>query len=428
MLSVIERPAATTTTPAVAQRPARRLPRLAMGSPAAKALAALWNGDPAVVVESPPGAGKTALVTTVASHLAGRAGMRVAIAAQTNAQALDLANRLAAASNASPLSLLTRSDGKRPPGLANDVEWSKSAAKLSNGIVVATTARWQWIPTTRWRADLLIIDEAWQLTWADFGAIAPIGLACLAVGDPGQIAPVTTADTSRWHSHPAAPHHPAPEVLVAQRGDEVTRLRLPSTWRLGPVTTRLIQPLYRFAFDSARPARHYFAPGAAVAEPEVTTRTVVSHGGVDDPAIAAAIAARVRTLIGGTVREADGNTRTLLASDVGVVCSHVSQVAAVAARLAADHPEVMIDTAERHQGLEHEVVVLWLPLAGARTLSGFGLDSGRLCVGLSRHRCHLTVVTRHDTRAVLNTAGPDHDQNAVAKYRTVLDAIDALGE
>ena len=101
--------------------------------------------------------------------------MRVAIAAQ-NAQAIELANRLAAASNASPLTLLTRSDGKRPPGLAEDVEWSTSVAKLSNDIVVATTARWQWIPTTRWRADLLIIDEAWQLTWADFGAIAPIGL------------------------------------------------------------------------------------------------------------------------------------------------------------------------------------------------------------------------------------------------------------
>ncbi|MCA1673415.1 MAG: AAA family ATPase, partial [Actinobacteria bacterium] len=115
MISVIQRrPQPTSAPEPIAPGPApRRLPRLVAGSPTAKALAALWSGDPAVVVESPPGAGKTTLVITVASHLAGRAKLRVAVAAQTNAQALDLANRLSAATSACPVTVLGRSAGKR---------------------------------------------------------------------------------------------------------------------------------------------------------------------------------------------------------------------------------------------------------------------------------------------------------------------------
>ncbi|MFN2504441.1 MAG: AAA domain-containing protein, partial [Acidimicrobiales bacterium] len=249
----------------------------------------------------------------------------------------------------------------------------------------------------------------------------------LMVGDPGQISPVVTGDTSRWAHYRAAPHRPAPQALMAVAGDDVTHLRLPATCRLGPVTTALIQPLYGFGFASTRPPRAYLAPGSDRPEPEVALRSVVSHGGADDPALADAVAARVREVLGGVVRDADGDERPLGQSDVAVICAHVSQVTAVQARLGSEFPGVMIDTTERHQGLEHEVVVLWLPLAGARGLSAFALDTGRLCVGLSRHRCHLSIVTRHDTRAVLDAAGPDADAEATRRYQAVLDAIAALG-
>ncbi len=428
MLSVVHRPHRNPApTPAPTRKPAvRRLPPLVAGSPAAKALAAVWGGDPLVLVESPPGAGKTTLVCVVASHLGARARLRIAIATQTNAQAIDLANRLSTVSTACPLTLLARSNSKRPRGLRADVEFAARPRDLSDGIVIGTAAKWAWVPPTTWQADLLVVDEAWQLTWADFGAIAPVAPQALLVGDPGQIAPVTTGDTSRWSHYRAAPHTPAPAALVALVGDEITHLRLPATCRLGPATTALIQPLYDFGFGSARLGRDYFAPGNDGPEPEVTMRAVVSHGGADDPGLADAVADRVRQLVGGHVRDDAGAVHRVGEANVGVICAHVSQVAAVAARL-ADMPGVMVDTTERHQGLEHEVVVLWLPLAGERTLSGFALDTGRLCVGLSRHRCHLSIVTRHDTRAVLDASGSGTDPAAAARYQAVLDAIDSLG-
>src|SRR5262249_3977266 len=62
----------------------------------AAALFAAWSGDPAVVVASPPGAGKTRLVVHLAEQLHRRAQLKIAIAAQTRSQALDVANRTAA--------------------------------------------------------------------------------------------------------------------------------------------------------------------------------------------------------------------------------------------------------------------------------------------------------------------------------------------
>src|SRR3954453_13618820 len=81
----------------------------------AAALFAAWSGDPAVVVASPPGAGKTTLVVHVAEQLHRRAGLRIAIAAQTRSQALDLANRAAAAG--ASVALLGSRESHRPSGL-----------------------------------------------------------------------------------------------------------------------------------------------------------------------------------------------------------------------------------------------------------------------------------------------------------------------
>ena len=60
----------------------------------ARVLYQAWSGDAAVVVPSPPGAGKTRLVVLLAVSLAERAGLRVAVAAQTREQAAEIARRM----------------------------------------------------------------------------------------------------------------------------------------------------------------------------------------------------------------------------------------------------------------------------------------------------------------------------------------------
>jgi hypothetical protein len=55
---------------------------------------------------------------------------------------------------------------------------------------------------------------------------------------------------------------------------------------------------------------------------------------------------------------------------------------------------VIVQTANKLQGLQFEVVVAWHPLSGLPEADGFHLDLGRLCVLLTRHRQACIVVAR----------------------------------
>ena len=109
------------------------------------------------------------------------------------------------------------------------------------------------------------------MTYADLGGLGPLSAQVVLVGDPGQIAPVVTGDSRRWRDVPAGPQRAAPEALVAAYPESVTRLRLSSSWRLGPQTTALIQPAFYadLPFTSARPPRHIQLDGAL---PELSVR------------------------------------------------------------------------------------------------------------------------------------------------------------
>jgi hypothetical protein len=57
---------------------------------------------------------------------------------------------------------------------------------------------------------------------------------------------------------------------------------------------------------------------------------------------------------------------------------------------------VVVETANKLQGLEFDVVFVWHPLAGLLEADGFHLDPGRLGVLLTRHRQASVVVGRQD--------------------------------
>jgi len=383
----------------------------------AAALFAAWSGDRFVCVASPPGAGKTRLITHLADQLHRRAGLNVAVAAQTRAQALDVANRAAAVSAAAlgapPSSVSLLGKGTiRPLGLVPEAT-HRTMAGLRNhhGIVVATTARWQWTDSRAWAANVLLIDEAWQLTYADLLALGPLARQVVCVGDPGQISPVVTGCTQRWQTWNAGPHTPAPDALSAVYGSDVTHQRLPHTWRLGPDTTALLQPVFYgdLPFTSARPDRWLESPTGQRLD-ELDTLTVATTAGHHDAALPAAAAARVRDLLHSTLHSvqtpggpSNATGRPLTAHDVAVITPHVGQASAVAAHL-ADLPGVLISTANAAQGLEREAVVVLHPLAGYRTTPDFATDPGRLCVALSRHRAHATVLCDPTTRTLLTKA------------------------
>ena len=140
--------------------------------------------------------------------------------------------------------------------------------------------------------------------------------------------------------------------------------------------------------------------------------------------LASGAADRVRELLdGGLVVERRAAPASSSPADLAVITPHVEQASAVRARL-ADVPEVLIGTANQAQGLEREAVVVLHPLAGYREAPAFATDPGRLCVALSRHRAHATIIVDPETETVLRHAQAEApDDTALAIQRHVLRAL-----
>lgn len=414
----------TETTPRTpTQQQPTHQPREHLSDPdLAAVLFAAWSGDPCTVVASPPGAGKTRLITHLAAQLHQRAGLRVVIAAQTRAQALDVANRVAALDT--PTFYLDGSQASAPPaGLSARVNHVAGAPRLRrvDGVVVATTARWLWTATDRHGADVLLVDEAYQMTYADLAACGSLAPQMVLVGDPGQIDPVVTGDTSRWRSSPTGPQVPAPTGLLATHGERIARHNLTRTWRCGPETTALIQPAFYpdLPFTSARPPTHLADP-AGTHLPEVST-IELNATSEHDPQIAATAAAQVRELLTHTLTTTEG-TRLLTPADIAVVTPHVPQASLIAAHL-ADLDDLLVGTANAVQGSERHAAVIVHPLTGQAEATDFNTDPGRTCVALSRHRAHARIITDPQTLDVIETARRDRRTTALDVQHRLLSAL-----
>nr|WP_244218056.1 AAA family ATPase [Mycobacterium paragordonae] len=370
----------------------------------ARILLAVWRNDPCVCIPACPGAGKSRLVSRLAPALAERAGLRVAVAAQTREQALELARRITAISQRAALivSAAQRRRGASGMGVptvgGRDVRWRHTSG---GEILIGTAARWLYVNPDTTQADVLVVDEAWQCTYADLGALGALAPQVVCVGDPGQIAPVVTGSTARWEGQASGPHQPAPAALIAAHGDEaVTVHELTNSWRLGPATCALLSRHFypTMPFSSRRPDEAVIDPHGCVL-PEIDCRRVDVRHGPNDPMLLEAVAQRVRELIGHSCRR-QGTARRLSGADVAVVVPHVAQAGAVRALLAGV-PDVLVGTANSLQGLERAAVVAVHPLAGYRSAEAFALDRGRMCVTLSRHRAHLTLLADCATAPML---------------------------
>lgn len=368
----------------------------------ARVLLAVWSGDPCVVCPAAPGAGKSRLVTLLSAALAHRAGLRVAVAAQTREQAAELARRIGAASDRAALIVNSKSKTTAVEGIptvtGRHVRWSHSTG---GAILIGTAARWLYVDPNVGAADVLLIDEAWQATYADVGALGALARQVVLVGDSGQIAPVVTGSTTRWDGHATGPHLPAPAALLAAHGAAVTVHELTHSWRLGPQTCALLsEHFYRdMPFTSRRPVESILDANG-IELPEIVGISVPTRHGPTDPNMLTAVADRVRELLGYRYCRS-GQSTVLTGDDIAVVTPHVAQAGAVRALL-ADVDGVLIGTSNSVQGLERSAVVALHPMAGYRCVESFPMDPGRACVSLSRHRAHLSLLTDPATESLLS--------------------------
>ncbi|MCW5251838.1 MULTISPECIES: AAA domain-containing protein [unclassified Streptomyces] len=398
------------------------------GAEAARATAAiladtLGGTERGVVVDSPPGAGKSTLVVRAALELA-EAGRPLMVVAQTNAQVDDLVLRLAEKAPELPVGRLHSSDTDpydRALDALPNVRTSAKADQLAGvPVVLSTAAKWAHVGVDEpWSH--AIVDEAYQMRSDALLAVAGLFERALFVGDPGQLDPFSTVGGEQWAGLSHDPSASAVSALLAHN-PSLPQHRLPVSWRLpasaAPLVSEAFYPYTPFRSGTGPGDRRlsFAVPSDGSGPDRVIDEAAASGWGLlelparhtprTDPEAVGAVAEVVRRLLergGAAVSERGPEPVPLTAARVAVGTAHRDQAAAVREALAGlGVRDVTVDTANRLQGREYDVTVVLHPLSGRPDATAFHLETGRLCVLASRHRHACVVVCRAGVDALLD--------------------------
>ncbi|MEW2130244.1 AAA domain-containing protein [Streptomyces sp. NPDC005435] len=383
----------------------------------------LHGTERGVVVDSPPGAGKSTLVVRAALELAD-AGRPLMVVAQTNAQVDDLVLRLAEKNPGLPVGRLHSSDAdaydRSLDALANVRASAKAADLAGLPVVLSTAAKWAHVTVDEpWRH--AIVDEAYQMRSDSLLAVAGLFERALFVGDPGQLDPFSIVGGDQWAGLSYDPSASAVSTLLAHN-PRLPQHRLPVSWRLpasaAPLVSAAFYPYTPFRSGTGHGDRRltFAVPSDGSGPDRVIDEAAESGWGLlelpprhtprTDPEAVRAVALVVRRLLdrgGAALSERSPDPTPLTASRVAVGTAHRDQAAAIRAALAdLGVVGVTVDTANRLQGREYDVTVVLHPLSGRPDATAFHLETGRLCVLASRHRHACVVVCRAGVDTLLD--------------------------
>ena len=390
-------------------------------------LADLATAARGVVVDSPPGAGKSTLVVRAAAELAA-AGERVMVVGQTNEQVDDLIDRLATTGSDLSIGRLSAQGYTPSARVARHrcVRAERTVHDLAEcPVVFGTAAKWATVTeAAAW--PWAIVDEAYQMRSDLLLRVAGLFERALFVGDPGQLDPFSTVETQRWTGLSWDPMSSAVAVLL-RHNPEVPVHTLPVSWRLpaaaAPVVSEAFYPFTGFTSATSDEERslRYNTRSFGINALDLALETAAGSGWAlyelpaghtlrtDGEAVraCAALAARLMQRGAETSSERAHEPLPVSSSRVAVGTAHRDQAAAVKQALAElGAPDVVADTANRLQGREFDVVIVLHPLSGRRDATAFHLEAGRLCVLTSRHRHACIVVARAGIPELLDAHPP----------------------
>ncbi|MFF2267960.1 TM0106 family RecB-like putative nuclease [Cellulosimicrobium cellulans] len=375
------------------------LPPVVDGDVVAAVTAAVERLDGSyLAVQGPPGTGKTYVGSRVVARLVAQ-GWRVGVVAQSHAVVENMLRAVVLGAGV-PRELVAKkvaADGPSARAVYDELDGAHLAAFATQpGPRVVGGTAWDFaadrLPAGT--LDLLVVDEAGQLSLATTVAVSRAARRLLLLGDPQQLPQVSQG------------RHPEPVdrsalgwladghgVLPPGRG-----YFLPTTWRMHP---RLAQAVSTLAYEDRLHAHPCTAERELVGVPPGVEQVLVEHAGnsVRSPEEAAEVVRQVERVLGRTwTATVDGveERRPLGQGDVLVVAAYNAQVWAVRGALeAAGYPDVQVGTVDRFQGKEAPVVVVTLAASSGRDASrglGFLLSRHRVNVAVSRAQWRAVVV------------------------------------
>jgi DNA replication ATP-dependent helicase Dna2 len=374
-----------------------------------------------LLIQGPPGTGKTKVVAEIVRQLVLR-GERVLVAAFTN-QAVDnvlarlvqdgftdfvrLGHELSVAPDLRQYRLGAQATAREGEHISESAAHSESAAVravlVGAAVVASTTATWS---SERFdeggqalRFDVAVVDEASQITVPALLGALRFAARFVLVGDERQLPPLVM-------SAEAAEQGLQESLFAAlqQRWGGAATVALTRQYRMHPTICEFpSQAFYSEALvTDGTAATQRLALDVAPADgleavldpahPLVFIDVPETEGGAVGSGKASGEQARVvqRLVLGLRARGLDTDR-------IGIIAPYRAQVAAIRQRLAAcGASAVTVDTVDRFQGGEREVILLSLvrggPAVAGSEAGAFVSDSHRLNVALTRAQRKLIVL------------------------------------
>jgi len=397
-----------------------KIPLVAEGEDTALAIQrlALALDHSVLAVQGPPGSGKTFRAAGMIVALV-RAGKRVGVTSNSHRVIKDLLR--AVAKRDASLRLLhidDEEDSDAPFEFSKD--YPRVRARLNAGTLdVVGGTSWAWVTDSLDHSvDVLVVDEAGQMSLANVLAVSSAAESLVLFGDPAQL------DQPQKGSHPPGADASALEHLLggaltmpADRG-----VFLPETRRLAPAicefTSRVfyegrLEPIAGLEKQRIEGPAPYCGSGLCF-EP-------VAHRGNTNQSDeeVTRVGEIVDEILNGGARYVDSNgvARDLTASDILVVAPYNAQVGALHRRLGAD---VQVGTVDKFQGTEAPIVIYSMTSSTAEDAPRgleFLYSLNRLNVATSRAQALVVLVANPElTRVRCKTPRQMQLVNALCAY------------
>ena len=345
-----------------------------------------------VAIQGPPGTGKTYRGAHIIYELIAQ-GARVGITAMSHAAIDNLLRAthdvFAQRSQLTRLRAVRRRSGPPRDGALEGVRYSNRVGDVESeafNLVAGTTWLWARPAMADHPVDVLLIDEAGQLSLADAVASTNAAHNLILLGDPLQLAQVAQAE------HPGGS---GASVLEHVLGEHAT---IPATRGVFLSETRRMHPdVCRFISEQIYEGRLTSHPDCAVQSTQFGTGLRwlrARHQGNATRSIeeASLVIEQIRRMIGTTWTDQRGRRQPLRATDFMVVAPYNDQVDLLGDLVSADDQlrGVRVGTVDKFQGRQSPVVFFTMTTSSGPDMPrgpDFLFSRNRLNVAVSRAHC-----------------------------------------
>ncbi len=350
-----------------------------------------------VAIQGPPGTGKTYsgahLIHTLIKHGHKRVGITAMSHNAIDNLLTEVVKVFTDAGDLAELSAICKVIAKRESTCDSVTFTTKNEHCLDpdHNLVGGTTWLFSRAEMQAEPLDMLIVDEAGQLSLADTLAAAGAARSVILLGDPLQLAHVTQG------THPGGAGHSVLEHVLGQHST------IPADRGVFLTETRRMHPnICEFISEQIYDGRLSSHPSCAVQNTGAGTglRWLRAHHAgcaTESPVEAAMVADEIDQLIGQSWTDAHGTTRPLGPGDFMVVAPYNDQVELLRRELDARPATfgVRTGTVDKFQGQEAPVVFFTMTASTASDIPrgiDFLFSKNRLNVAISRARALAYVV------------------------------------